>query len=75
MYSRLKLVYNEKEEAKSLYVNGFNNDFNWRKFKLICMYMAYELGFGKQKIKTKAVSFCEKQDRNFNYISNRKKNN
>lgn len=64
---------NEKEEAENIFKNGFtNHEFNGYEAYLIAKYYRYVLNYKDQKVKSSLVSFCQKEDRLFNYVINRK---
>ncbi len=60
---------NEKTMALNIYKNGFTEGyFTSHEAYLVAKYFFREFGYGKDKTKTYLRKFCEKHDKDFNYI-------
>ncbi len=62
------LLYNEEEQAKNIFDNGFTNDeYNRREAFLLCKYFRHVLKYGDIRIRKRLVKFCE-GDKTFNEV-------
>lgn len=64
-------MYNEEEDAKKIYENGFRNkEYNFYETVLVAKHFRYVMGYGDAKIKTVLKEFCITNDKFWNDVLN-----
>ena len=61
-------IFNEENEAKHLYENGFEDGIDYKKIYMVAKYIRQNFRYGKIRLEKVLIEFCKNQDSTFNPV-------
>lgn len=71
MATKQVLYFDEEAEAEKIFKEGFGGKLDYGRIYIVAKYMRQKMNLGAKRLEKELISFCEKEDKNFNAVLDR----